>query len=209
MIDLDKLAYDDRSTTIRARCVAAAMAFCKSAATPSLKGVLITQERGYPEARATDSYMGATVLDVTATPDYSTDRPPVFVPLDVLRQMVKASPKADAWLVVRDEGGGMRSCATLDPVEGIGTTATWRDKGYTFPKNFLDLFRLDGVASTSGTSTVNSRLLATACKAAQVATGDKDVRLDVTMRGTNPTTVTIDGYRDTVDLDALIMPCMR
>ena len=69
MIDLDKLAYDDRSTTIRARCVAAAMAFCKSAATPALRGVLITQERGYPEARATDSYMGVTVLDVTATPE--------------------------------------------------------------------------------------------------------------------------------------------
>lgn len=206
MIDLDKLAYDDRATTVHARCVAAAMTFCKSATTPSLKGVYVTQERGYPEARATDSYMGVAVLDVTSDPDYATDRPPVFVPLDVLRQLVKASPKDKAWLVVRDEGDGMRSCATLDPVDGIGSTVTWRDKGYKFPERFLDLLKVEG---DPGATTINSRLLATACKAAQVATGDKDVRLDVTMRGTRPTSLTLDGYRDTVCLDAVLMPCMR
>lgn len=67
MIDLDKLAYDDRSTTIRARCVAAAMAFCKSAATPALKGVLITQERHEFLDHKRDHYRSLSdIIDATS-----------------------------------------------------------------------------------------------------------------------------------------------
>lgn len=204
MVDFERMR-DEGYIVVPARHVAAAMLFCKGA-TPhtALDGVAFTTGRGCPEVRATDSYMAVAIQGGTPKVGYESMRDlDVLVPTGVLKQLVKASPKATLWVAVRDEGDGMRSCALLDsaPNSTNGATVTWQDSGKTFPARFLDVLKVTGEPAKT---LMSSKLLATACKAAQVATGDKDVTLHCEMRGTVAASVWCHSERTM--FDALLMP---